>query len=91
MSENVVPAHDPRAKHWALMIASATEAYNKSFRPTKEEWTKVQELVDSIKAAPDGDLEESFYAKFVAEGTAPEVARSMAKDAAAPRGRRVFG
>ena len=89
--ENTVDAHDPRAKHWALMIASATEAYNKSYRPTKEEWSKVTELIDSIKIAPGGDLEESFYHKFVAEGIAPEVARSMAKDAAEPRGRRVWG
>ena len=80
--DNTVPAHDARAKHWALMIASATEAYNKSYRPTEAEWTKVQELVDSIKVAPGGGLEEGFYEKFVAEGIAPEVARSMAQDAA---------
>ena len=91
MSENTVDAHDPRAKHWALMIASATEAVNRSYKPTEAEWAKVTELVTSIKIAPGGDLEESFYHKFVAEGIAPELARTMARDAAEPRGGRVLG
>ena len=88
--DNTVDAHDPRARHWALMIASATEAYNKSFRPTKEEWAKVQELVDSIKIAPGGALEDSMRYKFEQDGCSPEEAARLAETAANPPTRSIW-
>ena len=88
--DNTVDAHDKRAKHWALMIASATEAYNKSYKPTEAEWAKVTELVDSIKIAPGGELEDAFRFGFEAQGSSPEEAAKLAETAAHPPTRSIW-
>ena len=79
--------------HWKLIRASVIEASNKGYKAPPEIWAEIEKMVAGIKAdgGAEGQMEEAFYDKFVAEGIAPELARSMAQDAAEPRGGRVWG
>ena len=88
--ENVVPAGDKSAKHWALAKAHAIEARNHGWAPDPKEWALIQKIVASISAdGPEAELEaelngpveEAFFHKFRGDGETPEQALRLAKEA----------